>query len=605
MPKNLCELFLNSIKSFPKNDLILEKTRGKYRSVSSEEFGRRVKYFAYGLHYLGVKSGEKVVIISETRADWTMADLAILCLGGVVVPIYTTLTPSQMRYIIQDSDAKAVIYSCDEIWQKLKKVEKDLGGVKHYITFENRSPEGTFTKDQIIERGKVAMNEDPDFLEASISSIKPDDLFSIMYTSGTTGPPKGVMLTHNNLISNAVAVASLLPVGPEDVAFSWLPLSHSFGRLASMLYFYVGCSITYAESMDTLIENMIETRPTIMPSAPRLFEKFYAVVMESVLSGSAIKKKIFFWALKVGKKHALFEIQRLPIPASLAARRKLAHKLVFSKILAKTGGNFRFCISGAAPLAKDIGEFFYAIGFPILEGYGLTETSPAITVNTFENLRFGTVGKPLPEVEVRIADDGEIITKGPHVMKGYYKDEQATQEVLKNDWFYTGDIGHIDMDGFLVITDRKKDIIVTSGGKNIAPQPVENTLKMNKYILNAVLIGDKRSYITALIVPEFEQLKKIAASKKISYENLSDLCKNEEIINFYLKEIDSMTMDLARYEKIKKITLLDRDFEIEKGEITPTLKVKRRFITEKYKDIIDDMYLDPLITANAKERVSE
>lgn len=590
MPKNICELFWGSIKTYSKDNLILEKHKGKYIPVSSQEFGDNVKYFAYGLHNLGVKAGDKVVIISETRADWTMADLAISCLGGVVVPIYTTLTPPQMKYIIQDSDAGAVIYSCDEIWQKLKQVKKDLSGVKHYITFETHSPEGAFTRDQIIERGKVAINEDPGFLEASISSINPDDLFSIMYTSGTTGTPKGVMLTHNNLISNAVAVASLLPVGPEDIAFSWLPLSHSFGRLASILYFHVGCSIAYAESMDTLIENMIETKPTVMPSAPRLFEKFYAVVMESVLTGSAIKKKIFFWALNVGKKHALFKIQGLPVPASLESRRKLAHKLVFSKILAKTGGNFKFCISGAAPLAKDIGEFFYAIGFTILEGYGLTETSPAITVNTFENLRFGTVGKPLPDVEVRIADDGEIITKGPHVMKGYYKDEKATQEVLKNDWFYTGDIGHIDMDGFLVITDRKKDIIVTSGGKNIAPQPVENILKMNKYILNAVLIGDKRSYITALVVPEFEQLKKIAASQKISYEDLSDLCKNKDIIDFYLKEIDSITKDLARYEKIKKITLLDRDFEIEKGEITPTLKVKRRFITEKYKDSIESMY---------------
>lgn len=590
MPTNICELFWDSIKTYSKDNLMLEKHKGKYRPISSQEFGDSVKYFAYGLHYLGIKAGDKVVIISETRADWTMTDLAISCLGGVVVPIYTTLTPPQMKYIIQDSDARAVIWSCDEIWQKLKQVKKDLSGVKHYITFESQAPEGAFTKEQIIERGKAAMNENPGFLEASISNIKADDLFTIMYTSGTTGPPKGVMLTHNNLISNAVAVASLLPIGPEDVAFSWLPLSHSFGRLASVLYFHIGCSIVYAESMDTLIENMIETKPTVMPSAPRLFEKFYAVVMESVLEGSALKKKIFFWALNVGKKYALFEIQGLPIPASLASRRKLAHKLVFSKILAKTGGNFKFCISGAAPLAKDIGEFFYAIGFPILEGYGLTETSPAITVNTFENLRFGTVGKPIPDVEVRIVEDGEIITKGPHVMKGYYKDEKATQEVLKNDWFYTGDIGHIDMDGFVVITDRKKDIIVTSGGKNIAPQPVENILKMNKYILNVVLIGDKRSYITALVVPEFEQLKKIAASKKISYENLTDLCENKEIVDFYLKEIDSMTKDLARYEKIKKITLLDRDFEIEKGEITPTLKVKRRFIAEKYEDVINAMY---------------
>lgn len=590
MPKNLCELFWDSIKTYPKENLMLEKQEGRYIYISSQEFGDRVRYFSYGLYELGVRAGDKVAIISETRSDWTMADLAISCLGGVVVPIYTTLTPPQMKYIINDSDAKVVIWSCDEIWQKLNEIKKEITRVDHFITFEPQAPEGAFSRDQIIESGKKSASKNPTLLEKSYALIKPDDIFTIMYTSGTTGPPKGVMLTHNNLISNAVAVASLLPIGPDDIAFSWLPLSHSFGRLASMLYFHVGCSVAYAESMDTLIDNMIEAKPTVMPSAPRLFEKFYAAVMESVLAGSAVKKKIFFWALKVGKKHALFKIQDLPVPASLEVRRKLAHKLVFAKILAETGGNFRFCISGAAPLAKDIGEFFYAIGFPILEGYGLTETSPAVTVNTFEDLKFGTVGKPIPEVEVKIAEDGEILTKGPHIMKGYYKDEEATQEVLKNEWFYTGDIGHIDEDGFVVITDRKKDIIVTSGGKNIAPQPVENTLRMNKYILNVVLIGDKRSYITALIVPEFEHLKKIAASKNISYKGLSDLCMHEEIISFYLKEIDAMTADLARYEKIKKITLLDRDFEIEKGEITPTLKVKRKFISEKYKDVIDSMY---------------
>jgi long-chain acyl-CoA synthetase len=335
---------------------------------------------------------------------------------------------------------------------------------------------------------------------------------------------------------------------------------------------------------------MLEVRPTIMGAVPRLFEKIYAKVMDNVLSSSNLKRKIFFWALNVGKDYGSRHLEKKPIPGFLRFKRNLAYKLVFSKIIEKTGGRIRFFVSGAAPLSKDIAEFFYAMGIVILEAYGLTETSPAVTFNTFEDLRFGTVGKPIPGVDVKIAEDGEILIKGPNVMKGYYKKEEETKEVIREEWFYSGDIGYLDEDGFLVITDRKKDIIVTAGGKNVAPQQIENLLKTNLYITTAVAIGDAKRFISALIVPEFEKLEEYAKLNDITYTNRSELVKNEKIVDFVLSEVDKSLKDLAAYEKVKKIALLDRDFEIAKGEITPTLKVKRNIIEKKYAGIIESLY---------------
>jgi long-chain acyl-CoA synthetase len=342
--------------------------------------------------------------------------------------------------------------------------------------------------------------------------------------------------------------------------------------------------------MESVAENMPEVKPHIMVSVPRLFERFYSRVMDNVLSSSPLKRKIFFWATKVGKEYGQRKLLNQPIPGGLQFKRNLAHKLVFSKIIEKTGGRVRFFVSGGAPLSKDIAEFFYALGLVVLEGYGLTETSPVIAVNTFENLKFGTVGLPIPGVEVKIAEDGEILTKGPHVMEGYYKMEVETNEAMESGWFRTGDIGHLDEEGFLVITDRKKDILVTAGGKNVAPQPIENLLKTNPFIMNAVVIGDRRKFISALLVPDFEKLEEYAKVSNIPYEKQSDLTTKEEILNFMLAEVDRSTPALASYEKIKKIALLDRDFEIDKGEITPTLKVKRNIVENKYRNIIDSMY---------------
>jgi long-chain acyl-CoA synthetase len=590
MVETICQLFINTIKSYPKDDLMLFKKEGRYTPISTEEFSEKVINFSLGIKTLGLNAGDKLIILSENRPEWTMTDVATLCLGGITVPIYTNLSPEQIKYIIKDSDAKVVVCSNEELWAKVRTVKSELPLVSHFITFLPNAPEGVKTFDEVLELGKQRAQEEPELFDLSALAVKPTDVASIIYTSGTTGEPKGVMLTHSNFISNVISVSSIIPISQEDTSLSFLPLSHSYERTVTFAMLYNGCSIGYVESMDTVAENMIEVRPTIMGAVPRLFEKIYAKVLDNVLSSSPIKRKIFFWALNTGKEFGFRNLEKKPVSGFLRYKRNLAHKLVFSKIIEKTGGRVNFFVTGAAPLSKDIAEFFYAMGIVVLEAYGLTETSPAATFNTFEELRFGTVGKPIPNVEVKIAEDGEILIKGPNVMKGYYKKKEETMEAIREGWFYSGDIGYLDEDGFLVITDRKKDIIVTAGGKNVAPQQIENLLKLNPYITMAVAIGDRRRFMSALIVPEFEKLEEYAKLQNIAYSSRSELVKNEKIVDFMLSETNKSLKDLAAYEKVKKIALLDRDFEIAKGEITPTLKVKRNIIEEKYIDLIESLY---------------
>ncbi len=590
MVETLSQLFLNTIKSYPKDDLLLSKKEGKYVPISTEEFADRVKCFSLGLRDLGLEAGDKLIVLSENRPEWVISDIANLCLGGITVPIYTSLIPEQIKYIIDDSDAKIVLASDQGQWQKIETIKSELTKVTSYITCLSEAPEGVLTFAQVLERGRKMDKQNPGLFEKMALEVKPDAIASIIYTSGTTGPPKGVMLTHSNIFSNVKTCSSILPFKDTDTVLSFLPLSHILERMAMFVYLYNGMSIGFAESMDTLGENLLEVRPHIMVNVPRVLEKIYAKVIDSVQVSSSLKRKIFFWAVKVGRKYGRKKILNQPISKFLQLKRNLANKLVFSKVYAKTGGRVRFFLCGGAPLSKDIGEFFYAIGLTIIEGYGLTETSPVITANTFENLKFGTVGKPIPEVDVKIDEDGEILTKGPHVMNGYYKKEAASREAFEGGWFHSGDIGHFDEEGFLVITDRKKDIIVTSGGKNVAPQPIEGILNLNPYISNALVIGDSRKFISALVVPNFEKLEEYAKQNNISFEDHCDLVKKEEIVRFIQEQVDRSAPNLASYEKVKKIALLDKEFEIEKGEITPTLKVKRNIVEEKYRGIIDAMY---------------
>ncbi len=590
MVDTIAQLFLNTVKSYPKDDLFLYKKEEAYIPMSTQAVSEWVKYFALGLRALGATAGDKLIILAENSPFWLMTDVSNLCIGGISVPIYTSLMPEQIKYIIDNSDAKIVVCSSPELWDKVKDIKDDLTKVNAFITFQTEAPPGTKTVAEVQAKGKELETEQPALFEKLAGEVRPSDVASIIYTSGTTGVPKGVMLTHNNFISNVKAVDEVIPFSPEDTALSFLPLSHVLERMVSFVYLYEGISIGYAESIETLGVNLTEIRPTLMVAVPRIFEKIYAAVIDNVLTSSSLKRKIFFWAAKIGKEYGRLQLLGDPIPGALGFKHKVAHKLVFSKIIAKTGGNVRFFVSGGAALSKDIAEFFYAMGLVVLEGYGLTETSPVITANTFDHLKFGSVGQPVPGVEVKIADDGEILTKGPHVMPGYYKMEAETAETLKGGWLYTGDIGYLDEQGFLVITDRKKDIIVTAGGKNVAPQAIENILKIHPFIEGAVVVGDKRKFISALIVPNFEKLAEYAKTKDISFTDNADLISKAEIVQYYEQEIDKATPDLASYEKVKKVVLLDRDFEIEKGEITPSLKIKRNIVEDKYKERIDALY---------------
>jgi len=592
MAKTLSQLFLNTIKSYPKPDFMLYKKDGQYVPLSTQEWGDRVKHLSLGLKELGFQKGDKLVLLSENSPEWVMTDFACQCLGGVTVPIYNSLVPEQMKYIIDNSDAEYLVCSSPELWEKIDAIRSELTKVKHIITFQEKAPAGTMTLKEIFDKGKELDKKDPALFEKTALAVQPGDVASIIYTSGTTGAPKGVLLTHGNFMSNVTAVLQILDIQEKDTVLSFLPLPHVLERMVTFGYVHQGCTIAYAESLETLGENLLEIQPHIMVNVPRVLEKIYAKVIDNVLASSSLKRKIFFWAVKVGKECGKRTINKEPISGGLEFKRKLAHKLVFTKIIAKTGGRVRFFVSGGAALAKDIAEFFYAMGIVVLEGYGLTETTPVISCNTLEDLRFGSTGKVLPGVEVKIAEDGEILAKGPNIMKGYYKMDDATAEVMDGDWFRTGDIGHLDEDGFLVITDRKKDIIVTAGGKNVAPQQIENMVKTNPYISNLVVVGDKRKFISALVIPEFEKLEEYAAFNKIAFESRSDLVANEQIIHFLEAEIDRMTPGLSSYEKIKKIVLLDREFEIGEGEITPTLKVKRNILEDKYKMEINKLYAD-------------
>ncbi len=592
MIETLTQLLLNTLKSFPKDDFMLSKKGGAYVPLSTGEFGDTIKHLSLGLRALGLGRGDKLAIISENRPEWVMTDFAALARGAMTVPIYTTLVPEQVRYIIDDSDAVIVVCSNREQWAKIEAVRERLGKVRHFISFLPEAPEGVLTLDEVLDMGRRADAADPGLFEREALLVKPEDQASLIYTSGTTGMPKGVILTHRNFVSNIVSVAEVIRFSEKDTVLSFLPLSHVLERMVTFTYIYRGCSIGYAESVETVAQNLLEIRPHIMVSVPRVFEKIYAKVMDNVLTSSGLKRKLFFWAVAVGKDCGAREIEGRPIPALLGLKRAIARTLVFSKVVQKTGGRVRFFVSGGAPLSRDIAEFFYAMGLVILEGYGLTETAPVLSANTFEAIRFGTVGKPLPGVEIRIAPDGEILARGPNVMKGYYKKEAETREVFENGWFKTGDIGHLDEDGYLVITDRKKDIIVTSGGKNIAPQPIENTLKTIPYITTAVVIGDRKRFVAALIVPNFEKIEQYARSSGIAFADRSALVRNLAVVDFVKAEIDRATPGLAPYERIKKIALLDRDFEIEKDEITPSLKVKRSNVENRYRDVIDAMYAE-------------
>jgi long-chain acyl-CoA synthetase len=594
-PGTLNKLFFDAVERHDKPNALQEKRNGAYRPIPSLQLSDRVRQVAMGLQEIGIQRGDRVAILSENRPEWAIADYASLTAGLTDVPIYPTLPAEQIPYILNDSGAVAIFTSTPEQAAKIAQVRSQCRTLRHVIGFgDTKRPGEDFTFDEIRSRGHAAENErrNADY-RAQALAVKPDDVATLIYTSGTTGEPKGVMLTHDNIYSNVMAGAEAIPFAGKDTCLSFLPLSHIFERMAGhYLMLHTGTSIAYAESIDTVPINMQEVRPTLVLSVPRLYEKMYARVLENALSGGAIKKRIFFWARGVAEQWADEKLAGREPRGLLARKYAIAQKLVFSKLQSRTGGQLRYFVSGGAPLANEINKFFYAAGLVILEGYGLTETSPLISVNTPANFRIGSVGKPAKGVEVRIASDGEILTKGPHVMKGYYNKAEATREAIDSDgWFHTGDIGVLE-DGFVRITDRKKDIIVTAGGKNIAPQPIENLVKTNKYVSQAVMIGDKRKFPAILVVPNWDNLEKWAGQKNIIWTDRKQLLQMPTIQKKMEQEVLGQLTGLAPYETPKKVALLEHDFSIERGELTPTLKVKRRVVDKTYKDTIDKLYRD-------------
>jgi len=587
----LSRLFLESCRRYKKPDRMMVKRDGVWAKISTAETETMVRRLSLGFQALGLKPGDRIAILSENRPEWVMADFAALCAGAVTVPIYTSLLPDQVGYILGDAGAKIVVCSDLELWRKVEAIRASLPALERVIVIEGDPPAGTHALSDLMEMGRRLELEEPGRFERTADAVRPGDLASIIYTSGTTGLPKGVMLSHANFVSNVMALTQVIDFCSDDTALSFLPLSHVFERTGTFFLFHVGAAIAYAESVEAVASNMVEVRPTILVSVPRLFEKIYARVMDQIMAGSRLKRAIFVWALATGKKYAARTIAAERVPAHLAFKRGLARKLVFSKITARTGGRIRYMICGGAPISRDIVEFFFAIGLMVLPGYGLTETSPVLSANTPpDRIRFGTVGQALPGIAIRIAKDGEILARGPNIMMGYYKNEADTREVLKDGWLRTGDIGRIDEDGFLIITDRKKDIIVTSGGKNVAPQPIESLIQASPYIASAVVVGSSRKFISALIVPNFEKLEALARERGWAFADRAGLSRRPEVAAFLLDEANRMTPDLASYERVKKIAVLDRDFDIDLGEVTPTLKVRRNIVEEKYADIIESLY---------------
>jgi long-chain acyl-CoA synthetase len=569
------------------------KTQGRWQPITHREAAERVQNISLGLRALGVKPGDRVALLSENRPEWAFADYACLCARATDVPIYTTLPAKQAEYILRDSGTVAVFVSNDEQLAKVQEVRGNLPALKQLITFDDvSSPSrgGAFTLAQVEEMGRKAANQTASW-RAEAQQVQPDDLATIIYTSGTTGDPKGVMLTHNNIYANVVAALQVMPIAVGDEALSMLPLSHIFERMVAYTLFHGGVVINYAESIEALRDNLLEVKPTIMLSVPRVYEKVYARVLENALSGSGLKRRIFFWAKDVGDEWATHTLAGLPIPTVLGVKHRLADKLVFSKVRARTGGRIKFFVSGGAPLSAEIAKFFFSAGLPIAEGYGLTETSPVLTLNPLERIKLGTVGKAIPGVQIKIAPDGEILGKGPSIMKGYFNKPDATKDAIDADgWFHTGDIGELDGDGYLKITDRKKDLIVTAGGKNIAPQPIENMVKLNKFVANAVMLGDRRKFTIMLVVPNFDTLETWAKERNLLWRTHTDLLDVADVKAKMEREVMGMMRDLAKYEMPKRVVLLDADFTIENGQLTPTLKVKRRAVEKAYKDLIDKTY---------------
>ncbi|MEW5877838.1 MAG: long-chain fatty acid--CoA ligase [Acidobacteriota bacterium] len=581
--KTLQDLFFYVVGNFPPRKVLLRIKEGRgWREVTVKEFEKAVRELAQKLLALGIRPGDRVAIFSENRPEWHIVDFACQLIGAVDVPLYATLPAPHVRYIIQDAGARLLFVSGKERAQVA--LEAASGLDVQVVGIDPDLAPGL--------RSIADLPLPPKRKQKEFPVIGEEDLATLIYTSGTTGEPKGVMLTHRNLISQVNAVRPLFPITDKDISMSFLPLSHSYERTVDYVFLQYGVQINYVESIEKVPMQLTEIRPTIMVSVPRLYERSYIKILSKIQQEGGAKRRLFQWALSVGRKVKEAEWRGEKPSAFLRGQYAVAKARIFSKVLERLGGRLRFTVSGGAPLSREVGEFFDIVGLPILQGYGLTESSPVISVNRLDANRIGSAGQVLPGVEVRIAEDGEILARGPNIMKGYWNKPEATAEAIDKEGFlHTGDVGYIDADGYLFITDRKKDIIVTSGGKNVAPQPIEGKLGATAYIAQAVVIGDRYPYLTALIVPNFENLETYFAEKGIKGLSREEMAAHPDTEALVAEAVKKVNLELASHERIRRFSLLPREFSLEAGELTPTMKVRRRVVAERYRDVIEAMYL--------------
>ncbi len=594
-PKTLAELFVKSAKKHNRADALNYKKDGEWIPISSDEMISRAENIALGLFSLGLRKGDRAALLAANSPEWTLTDAGCQFGGFLDVPIYTTLAANSVEYIINDAGAKVFFLENKKCFDRIKEILPNCSTLEKIVFFDSADveTENAISLEELEKSGEKLKAENPELIKELSEAIEPNDVATLIYTSGTTGEPKGVMLSHTNIVSNSIDAGAEFNFSKNDKPLSVLPLSHIFERSGMYLYILNGMAVYYAESIEKVAGNLREVAPTIFVGVPRIFEKVYEKAKLKAAQEGSIKEAIFDWAIAVGKEFALQKEKREDISYLLAIKHSIADTLVFSKLREFFGGNLRFCITGGAALSENIYLIFTGAGISIMQGYGLTETSPVNTTNTLLNSRLGSVGKTIRNVQIRTAEDGEIEVSGPNLMLGYYNKPDATKEVFTEDgWFKTGDIGEISGDGFLRITDRKKELFKTSGGKYIAPSPIEQMIKSCRYVNQVVLVGNERKFPAALIVPNFEELEHFAKSENLILKMPKDFCGHPRVLDLFEKEIEKACENLSRYERVKKIALLEEELTVEGGELTPTLKVKRRIVNEKYSLIIEQIYID-------------
>jgi long-chain acyl-CoA synthetase len=586
--KTMADLFPLAVEKNGSERAILYKDEvGELVSKTYEEMGEVIRRLSLGLMDLGIEKGDKFSILANTRPEWSYFDFAALTAGATVVPIYQTNSPEECQYVLENSDASAVVVEDEEQLEKIRQVRDSLPKLEHVIRMTGES-EDAISMEELAASGAARPTAD---WEERWSSVTPDDICTFIYTSGTTGPPKGCVISHGNYRSMLDMIHEVNVLGEDELTYLYLPLAHSFALLIQFGTFDLGATLAFWERDPLkILPNLAEMKPTYFPSVPRIFEKIYTTATAKAAKAGGIQKRIFWWAIEVGKKVREAERQGRRPGFLLRRQYEIADRLVLANIRNLFGGRLKLAVSGAAPINPDILRFFDAAGVLVLEGWGMTETSTAATIATPEDFKFGTIGRPFPGVEVKIADDGEILAKGPNIFKGYYKNEEATRETLIDGWLHTGDVGEIDEDGFLKITGRKKDIIITAGGKNITPANIEGEIKQCQWVSQCVVIGDRRPYLTALVTLDAEEVAKLAAEEESVTDDPASWADNERIRALIAEHIDETNEKFARVEQVKKFEILPQDFSQEGGELTPTMKVKRAAVADKYEPQIEELY---------------